>query len=229
MYREYNLISLYRNPSTYHLKVSNMKSFFALSFGVLAVVGLMFFNQTTEATETLDGVQVGDKAPEFKLKDVSGEMFSFDSYPDAKGFIVTFTCNHCPFAVMYEDRLIELHNTYADRGYPVIAINPNDPDVQPEDSFEKMQERAKEKGFPFVYLFDEAQDVYPEYGAERTPHVFLVDNERVVRYIGAIDDNARDASSVSERYVENAIMALEKGTDPDPDFTRAIGCSIKTK
>jgi hypothetical protein len=111
----------------------------------------------------------------------------------------------------------------------VIAINPNDPEVQPEDSFEKMIVRAKEKGFPFVYLFDEGQKIYPQYGAERTPHVFLLDNTRKVRYIGAIDDNARDASAVTTPYVENAIAAMERGEEPNPSFTKAIGCTIKTK
>ena len=113
-------------------------------------------------------------------------------------------------------------------GYPVVAINPNNPDVQPDDSFEKMIERADEKAFPFDYVFDMGQKVYPEYGATKTPHVFLLDADRVVRYIGAIDDNARDASAVKVKYVENAIAALEKGEKPNPETTKAIGCSIKS-
>lgn len=179
--------------------------------------------------DTHEGLQVGDLAPDFELKNVDGEMVSLASLEDAKGYIVTFTCNHCPFSVMYEDRLIKLHNEYAPKGYPVIAINPNDPAVQPGDSFEGMVERSKEKAFPFVYLFDEGQHIYPQYGASKTPHVFLLDKERVVQYIGAIDDSARDADAVTEKYVENAIMALESGKQPDPNFTKAIGCSIKSK
>lgn len=179
--------------------------------------------------EEADGLQVGDIAPNFNLLGVDGKHYSLDDFPDAKGYIVTFTCNHCPFAVMYEDRIIALHNKYAPLGYPVIAINPNDPEVQAEDSYDKMIERAEEKAFPFVYLFDEGQKVYPQYGAERTPHVFLLDKTHKVRYIGAIDDNVRDASAVTERYVENAIAALERGEEPDPNFTKAVGCTIKTK
>lgn len=176
-----------------------------------------------------DGYNVGDTATDFSLKNVDGNMVSLADYPEAKGFIVTFTCNHCPYAVLYEDRLIALHNTFAPQGYPVIAINPNDPDVQPADSYEAMQQRAEEKQFPFPYLFDEGQDIYPQYGATKTPHVFLLNDEKVVKYIGAIDDNPRNPGEVEVKYVENAIAALENGEDPDPDFTKAIGCSIKKK
>ena len=175
------------------------------------------------------GYEVGDTATDFSLKNIDGTMVSLSDFENVKGYIVTFTCNHCPYAVMYEDRLIEIHNTYAPMGYPVVAINPNDPEVQPQDGFEEMKERAAEKEFPFVYLFDEGQNVYPQYGATRTPHVFLLDAERTVRYIGAIDDSPRDASAVEEKYLEDAIMALESGTEPDPSVTKAIGCSIKSK
>ena len=174
-----------------------------------------------------DGLQVGDKAPDFRLQNIDGSYKSLDSYEDVNGYIVVFTCNHCPFAVMYEDRLIELHNKYASRGYPVIAINPNNPSKVPEDSFENMKVRAKEKGFPFDYLLDADQSIFPAYGAKRTPHVFLLDKDRVVQYIGAIDDNARDESAVSAKYLENAIEALAEGRKPDPSKTKAIGCSIK--
>lgn len=174
-------------------------------------------------------LEVGDIAPDFELKGVDGKMMSLADYKDAKGYIITFTCNHCPYAVMYEDRLIELHDAMALKGYPVIAINPNDPEAKPEDGFEEMIVRAKEKGFTFDYLFDDGQKVYPQYGATKTPHVFLLDKDRKVRYIGAIDDSARDAKAVKKKYVEMAIEALEKGEDPNPAFTKAIGCSIKKK
>ena len=114
-------------------------------------------------------------------------------------------------------------------GYPVIAINPNDPAVQPADSFDAMKDRAAEKGFPFVYLFDEGQKVYPKFGATKTPHVFLLDADKVVRYIGAIDDSAKDASQVEEKYLENAIIALNEGKEINPKETKAIGCSIKSQ
>ncbi len=173
------------------------------------------------------GLSVGDIAPSFSLKGVDGKMISMDDYKDAKGFIVTFTCNHCPYSVMYEDRLIELHNKMVKQGYPVIAINPNDPEAKPEDSYDNMVVRAEEKGFPFAYLFDDGQKVYPQYGATKTPHVFLLDKTRKVRYIGAIDDSARDADGVKKKYVEMAIEAIESGKEPTPDYTKAIGCSIK--
>lgn len=175
------------------------------------------------------GYQIGDVATDFSLKGVDGKMVSMANYKDAKGFIVVFTCNHCPFAVMYEDRINQLAAMYAKKGYYLLAINPNDPEVQPKDSYELMIERAKEKSFVFPYLFDEGQKIYPQYGATKTPHVFLLDKNRVVKYIGAIDDNAQDASAVKEKYLENAIAALEKGEKPNPETTKAIGCSIKSK
>ncbi|RMF32509.1 MAG: thioredoxin family protein [Bacteroidetes bacterium] len=218
-----------------------MKRMFVL---VALFVGLGAFvwksGTLNEALHPDKGLKVGDIAPDFKLKNANASTFGkltfeedalvgLEDFQGAKGWIVTFTCNTCPFAVMYEDRLIQLHNKYANLGYPVVAINPNDPEIKPGDSYEAMKQRAKEKGFPFVYLFDEKQEVYPAYGATRTPHVFLLDNERRVRYIGAIDNNAQDAEAVSRRYVEEAIAALERGEDPDPPLTKAIGCTIKAK
>jgi len=199
-----------------------MKNLFSLLIVALAAVSIQATN-----TGTGDGLQVGDKAIDFNLKGVDGEMHSLADFADAKGVIVVFTCNHCPYAVMYEDRLIELHNEYAPKGYPVVAINPNDPEIVPGDSFENMIKRSDEKSFPFHYLMDEGQKIFPQYGAKKTPHVFLLDSERVVQYIGAIDNNARSAESVTETYLEDAIMALESGSKPDPNYTKAIGCSVK--
>ena len=190
-------------------------------FALLMVVLMSFTNPT--------GYKVGDKATDFKLKSVDNKMYSMADYKDAKGFIVVFTCNHCPFAVKYEDRIIDLAKKYKSKGYILLAINPNDPAAQPDDSFELMQKRAKEKKFTFPYLFDEGQKIYPQYGATKTPHVFLLDKNLVVKYIGAIDDNVEDASEVKEKYLENAIAALEKGQEPTPNTTKAIGCSIKVK
>ena len=101
------------------------------------------------------GYEVGDKAEDFKLKNIDGKMVSLADFEDAKGFIIIFTCNHCPYAKLYEDRIIDLNAKYAPKGFPVIAINPIDPEVQPEDSFDKMIGRAQEKGFNFPYLFDQ--------------------------------------------------------------------------
>jgi len=177
----------------------------------------------------VDGYKVGDQAADFKLKNVDGTLVSLSDYKGVKGYIVVFTCNTCPYAVMYEQRLIDLHNKYASLGYPVVAINPNDPDVKPGDDFASMQANAKEKNFPFKYLFDEGQKVYPQFGAQRTPHVYLLDANRYIRYIGAIDNNAQDANAVTIKYLENAIDALNAGKNPDPAETKAIGCTIKVK
>ncbi|MGM0567311.1 MAG: thioredoxin family protein [Bacteroidota bacterium] len=178
------------------------------------------------------GYEPGDKATDFKLKNIDGSWVSLSDYEDAKGFIVIFTCNHCPYSVKYEDRIIALDKKYKEKGYPVIAINPNDPDVQPEDSFDKMKVRAQKKGFTFPYLFDGGQEIYPQYGATKTPHVFLLNNsggDYIVEYIGAIDDNYKSAEAVETHYVENAVDALLKGEEPPITSTKAIGCSIKTK
>ncbi len=178
------------------------------------------------------GYNVGDKASDFKLKNVDGKYVSLSDYPDATGFIVIFTCNHCPYAIAYQDRIIELNKEYEVLGYPVVAINSNDPDIAPDDSYENMVVRAKEKGFTFPYLYDETQEVYRKYGAKRTPHVYLLQKngkDLVVRYIGAIDDNSQDASKVTTPYLANAIEALIAGKAPDPSMTKAIGCSIKDK
>lgn len=195
----------------------------------LVIIILISF---TGLSAPAEGYEVGDKATDFKLKNVDGSWVSLSDYDNARGFIVIFTCNHCPYSQAYEDRIIELDKKYKDKGYPVIAINPNDPELYPEDSYENMQTRAKEKGFTFPYLLDAGQEIYPQYGATRTPHVFLLDKKEgnyIVKYIGAIDDNYQDAGAVDKPYLENAVDALLAGKEPDPQYTKAIGCSIKTK
>jgi len=201
-----------------------MKPFLGkLFFAILAISFL------SAVAPVVDAYKVGEQAADFSLKNVDGTMVSLKDYKGVNGYIVVFTCNTCPYAVMYEDRIIELHNKYASQGYPVVAINPNDPSVKPGDDFASMMTRAKEKNFPFKYLFDEGQKVYPTFGATRTPHVYLLDANRYVRYIGAIDDNAQNPSEVGVKYLENAIAALKAGNNPDPSETKAIGCTIKVK
>ncbi len=182
----------------------------------------------TKTLEEIGGYKIGEIATDFNLKNVDGSMVSLASIDNAKGYIVTFTCNGCPFSKMYEDRLIKLHNTYAPKGYPVIAINPNSSGNKKE-GYAAMQNRAKEKAFPFPYLVDDGQKVYPKYGAVRTPHVFLLDKERKVQYIGTIDDNAKSPEDVKVKYLENAIVAIGKGEKPNPSITKAIGCPIKAR
>ena len=174
----------------------------------------------------------GDVALNFSLKNVDGTTVSLSDYSDQQGVIVVFTCNPCPYAKAYEKRIINLHNKFASKGYPVVAINPNDPGVSAEDTFEKMKAKAKEKNYPFAYLKDDTQEVYQAYGATRTPHVYLLKNEGgkfKVAYIGAIDDNAMDESSVSQTYVVDAIVSLMAGDMPETTSTKAVGCSIKKK
>lgn len=195
-----------------------------ISFLLVLMIGLLASSFTGGP-----GLNIGDQAPDFKLKNVDGKMVSLEDFQGVKGYVVIFTCNHCPFSVAYEDRIIALHANYAAKGYPVILINPNDPSIQPEDSFASMVTRAKEKGFTMPYLFDDGQQVYPKYGATRTPHVFLLDKRKVVRYIGAIDDNFSDATAVKQRFLEDAIDALEKGETPEPAVTKAVGCTIKVR
>ena len=176
------------------------------------------------------GYVVGDKAKDFNLKNVDGKMISMSGNLDNKGYIIIFTCNTCPYSVAYEDRIIALHSKYAPLGYPVIAINPNDPIVQPGDSFENMQKRAKDKAFPFPYVFDSTQETTLAYGATNTPHVYVVERVKedyIVRYIGGIDNNTRDASLATKMYVEGAVDSLLEGKSIETSSTKAIGCTIK--
>ncbi|VXB89346.1 Thioredoxin family protein [Flavobacterium sp. 9AF] len=195
-----------------------------------SIVVLAFISAFTVKNMTISGYEVGDKATDFKLKNVDDKMVSLIDYKDVKGYIVIFTCNHCPYAVAYEDRIIALDKKYKKLGYPVIAINPNNPEVQEKDSFELMKVRAKEKGFTFPYLFDEGQKIYPQYGATKTPHVYVLQKTKegnIVKYIGAIDDNHSDEGAVKVKYVENAVDALLKNKEVSVKVTKAIGCSIK--
>lgn len=192
---------------------------------VMLVAFLAAFN-----VKPAEGYKVGDIATDFSLKNVDNKKVSLKDLKDAKGYMVVFTCNHCPYAQAYEDRIVALDKKYKKLGYPVVAINPNNPEKQKDDSFAKMQERAKEKKFTFPYLLDEGQKIYPQYGATKTPHVYVLQKTakgNVVKYIGAIDDNYEDAAAVKTKYVENAVDALVKGKEVSVKETKAIGCSIK--
>lgn len=177
------------------------------------------------------GYAVGDKVTPFTLKNVDEQMVSLADYSTAKGVIVVFTCNHCPYAKAYEQRIMQLAETYAAQGFPLLAINPNDPNRVPEDAFDQMQARAKEKGYTFPYLVDGTQEVARIFGATKTPHTYVLENKGadgfIVRYIGAIDDSPMDAEAVDKTYVADAIAAVNAGELPNPSETRAIGCTIK--
>ncbi|HLA56672.1 MAG TPA: thioredoxin family protein [Flavobacterium sp.] len=200
-----------------------MGKFRILAAAVVAIVISAF-------TAPVNGYKVGDIATDFSLKNIDGKVVSLKDYKDAKGFIVIFTCNHCPFAKAYEDRIIALDKKYSKAGYPVIAINPNNPALEKADSYELMKVRAKEKGFTFPYLFDDGQKIFPQYGATKTPHVYLLQKTakgNEVKYIGAIDDNYEDAAAVKQKYVENAVDALLNNKEVPVKETKAIGCGIK--
>ncbi|MFT4611756.1 MAG: peroxiredoxin [Glaciecola sp.] len=185
---------------------------------------------TSAFTTVGNGYEIGDIATDFKLENIDGNMVSMADYNEAKGFIVVFTCNTCPYAVAYEDRVEALNKKYADKGYPVIAIMPNNTDVKPGDNMAAMKARAKAKGFTFPYLMDKGQKVYPQYGATKTPHIYILQKTKKgnqVKYIGAIDDNYQDASAVTKTYAEDAVNALLEGKEVPEAKTRAIGCSIK--
>lgn len=178
------------------------------------------------------GYIVGDDVVDFNLKNTNGEMVSLASYKEAKGFIIVFTCNHCPFSVAYEDRIIALQAKYKAKGFPVVAINSNNKDVVPEDSYEEMIKRAAEKKFNFNYLYDSTQEIAHQFGATRTPHVFIVEKQKSslkMKYIGAIDDNTDEPESVTKKYVETAVDEILAGKEVTTPMTKAIGCTIKWK
>tara|TARA_A100000171_G_scaffold21216_2_gene19677 strand:- start:4739 stop:5350 length:612 start_codon:yes stop_codon:yes gene_type:complete len=183
-------------------------------------------------SQTPEGVKIGDNAPDFNLKNVDGKMVSLNANKDAKGYIIVFTCNSCPYSEIYEDRIIALHQKYASRGYPVIAIQPNNPKISTGDSYLKMKERANNKEFPFAYLIDtDNQETTKAYGATNTPQVYIINKEATgfrVAYIGAIDNNSRNPeATTTKRYVENAVDALLNGQSIETNSTKAIGCTIK--
>lgn len=177
-------------------------------------------------------LKAGQPAPEFKLKNVDGKEISFASYPKAKGFIVVFTCNTCPYAVAYEQRIIDLDKKFKPQGYPVIAINPNDPEASKADAFDKMQQLAKDKKYPFPYLFDLGQVVTDQYGAKHTPHLFIVSKTskgNIVEYVGAIDNDPEGTKTEKTKYAEDVIAALKSNQKPAITETKEIGCTVKRK
>lgn len=178
------------------------------------------------------GYGIGDAVANFRLKNVDGGMVALSDFRNAKGAIIVFTCNHCPFSRAYEDRVIALNQRFMAQGFPVIGINPNDPAAYEEDSFENMKVRAREKNYSFPYLSDESQEVARAFGATRTPHVVVLKREGdkfTVQYLGMIDDNSQDAGGVTRRYVEEAVTNLLAGKPVGLNTTKSVGCAIKWK
>ncbi|MCB9013330.1 MAG: thioredoxin family protein [Bacteroidales bacterium] len=176
--------------------------------------------------------KIGDVITDFSLKNVDNKMVSLSQFKTAKGFIIVFTSNTCPFANKYESRIKMLDKEFKGKNYPVIAIGSNDVGINPGDSFEEMQKKSKDDSFTFPYLHDETQEIAKNFGATNTPHVFVVakeNNQMVLKYMGAIDNNVDDASKADKKYVADAVNSLLDGKNPAVSSTKAIGCGIKWK
>lgn len=174
-------------------------------------------------------LKLHDPAPDFALPGVDGQTHALGDYADKDVLVVIFSCNHCPYVRAWEGRMVQIQTDYADQGVQFVAINANDPEKYPEDSFEKMVERARERGFNFPYLHDASQEVARAYGATRTPEVFVFDRQRRLRYHGAIDDNYEDPAAVRRPYLRQALDALLADQDPPVPETPPVGCTIKWK
>jgi peroxiredoxin len=177
----------------------------------------------------MNRLKIGDVAPDFNLPGVDGKNYSLSSFADKKAVVVIFSCNHCPYVIAYEDRMIAIQRDYADKGVALVAINPNDDVKYPADSFDKMAIRAKEKGFNFPYLRDETQEIARAYGATRTPEIFLLDESRRLVYHGRIDDNAMDPNGVKRHDLREALDELLEGKEISVTETTPVGCTIKWK
>ena len=169
---------------------------------------------------------LGSQAPAFELPGVDRRNHTLAEYAEAPALAVIWSCNHCPYVQAWEGRMIELQREYCDRGVRLVAVNSNDTDRYPADSFDAMRERARERGFNFDYLFDADQSVARAYGPQRTPEVFLFDGERRLVYHGAIDDSY-DEDRVSRRYLRDALEAALAGREPPVADTAPVGCTVK--
>src|SRR4029077_15913649 len=174
------------------------------------------------------GLPLGSTAVDFQLKGIDGKTHSLKSFADRKALVIIFSCNHCPYVQSYEARMVELQRDYLPKGAGLVAINSNDEEGYPEDSFENMITRSKEKGFNFPYLRDETQEIARKYGAICTPHIFLFNQRRNISYRGRIDDN-RNPADVKSHDLRNAMDAVLSTKTPTVQETRPFGCSIKWK
>ena len=174
-------------------------------------------------------LELGRKAPDFSLPGTDGKTYSLASFKDSAVLVVVFSCNHCPYVVGSEDRMIRFYEDYRPRGVAMVAINSNETEGHPTDSFEHMKARAAEKGFGFAYVRDESQAVALAYGALRTPHYYVFDRERKLRYTGRMDDSPRTPGRETTRELRDAVDAILAGKRPAVEVTNPIGCNVKWK
>lgn len=170
--------------------------------------------------------ELGDAVEDFSLTDIYGEVVSLSDHADALGYVIIFTCNTCPYSVLYEERIIELAGKYPEAGFPVLVLNPSNPEVKPGDDVESLSRRADSLQYNFPYLIDDRK-IFERFGAEKLPQVFVLDRDKVLRYKGAIDDNVYNVAGVKEKYLEQALTALQNEAMPDPGETRVTGCTIQ--
>jgi peroxiredoxin len=171
-------------------------------------------------------LELGQLAPDFDLLGVDGRNYSLATFSDKPVLVVIFSCNHCPYVKDYEERMVAIQREYAGKGVQLVAINSNDEQAYPEDSFPEMVKRSKERAFNFPYLRDQSQKVVESYGAVCTPHVFAFDAKRVLRYRGRIDDS-RDPNKVTAHDLRNALVDMTSSREVKIPDTRPFGCSIK--
>jgi peroxiredoxin len=181
---------------------------------------------TQSGPETL---AIGKKGPDFSLPGTDGKGYSLDSFAQSKLVVISFTCNHCPYAQAYEERFNTLAREFEPQGVSFVAINANDAENYPDDSFDKMKERAQHKQYPFPYLYDESQETAKAYGAVCTPHIFVLDEERKLAYEGRIDDNWKQPDKAQSHDLREAITKLLNGLPAPTPQTNPMGCSIKWK
>jgi len=178
---------------------------------------------------TDSGIAIGEQAPAFELSNVDGATHALGEPGDEQATVVYWTCNHCPYALAWHDRLIDLAREYGERGVRVLAVNSNDAERYPQDGPDAMRERVEsEGGWPNPYLHDESQEVARAFGAERTPDDFVFDGDLRLRYRGAPDADYEDESQ-NAAWLREALDALLDGSEPDRAETEPVGCTIKWK
>ncbi len=177
----------------------------------------------------MSSIAIGNMIIPFTLSGVDGHQHTVSDYNDKAAIVIIFSCNHCPYVRAWEDRMIQIQQDYAAQGVQFLLISSNDGARYPTDSFTSMQERAREKEYPFPYLYDETQDIARAYGAERTPEVFLFDQQGMLRYHGVIDDNYDDPDAVKQPYLRAGLDAVLAGQTPQVATTAPVGCTIKWK